>query len=518
MYRSNSNPALRAAKPSSIGALVLAALATVAVPAVIHGDQAPSFAVADKVGADDGGSGDSFGYSVSIDSARMVVGAIGESPSGTSSGAAYVFECCFFGSWFQVAKIVADDGAAFDQFGRAVGLSGDRIVVGAPENDEAAANAGAAYVFGRDIGGAGNWGLITKITVDDAAVGERLGTSVAIDGETAIVGAPDTGTAYVHERDAGGPSNWGLVAEVNSPGADSLGFSVAIEGDWAIVGAPAEQEAHVRNRNEGGADNWGEVAELSGLQGFGYSVGISGETAVVGVYLANDMEGTADVFERDFGGPDNWGRVAELSAADANELDLFGFAVAIDGDTVAVGAYLDDDNGTSSGSVYAFQRDQGGVDNWGKVAKSIAPEGEAFDYFGWSLSLSAGQLAIGAYLDDDNGNGAGGAYVYEEIVVDPALVVTGNCPGEVTFNFTGGTPLGQAALAFSQEAGNAVIPGGLCAGTETGLDVVNPLGILPTDASGEISLDATVPFFVCDLQLQVVDLVSCATSNVTTLP
>ena len=80
------------------------------------------------------------------------------------------------------------------------------------------------------------------------------------------------------------------------------------------------------------------------------------------------------------------------------------------------------------------------------------------------------------------------------------------------------TPLGQAGLIFSRNQGSATIAGGLCAGTETGLDLVYLLGIIPVVANGEITLDTSLPFFVCDLQLQAVDLVSCATSNVTSLP
>ena len=532
MHRSNSHPLITTPGPArTLAVLGLAVLAILFTCSTAAAEQAPSFTEAAKLIAADGDSSDDFGYAVAIDGDTMVVGAIGDDDLGSASGSAYVFERQgFFNTWSQVAKLLADDGDSGDDFGLAVGISGDWIIVGAPENDDIASNAGAAYIFERDTGGFNNWGLVTKVLADDGQVGDRFGSSVDIDGERAIVGAPEdddlglaSGSAYILERDVGGPSNWGVQAKLLAEDGeflDGFGWSVGLEGQWAIVGASPADAAYIRQRDEGGVDNWGEVAKLSqaGAEGSGYAVDIFGDIAVVGAYLDNGESGSVGVFQRDKGGPDNWGIVKGLIALDGADDDRFGISVSISGDTVAVGAYLDDDDGSGSGSAYVFRRNAGGPDNWGKIAKTVANDGASFDYFGWDVAIDADTLAIGAYLDDDNGASSGSAYIFDEITVDPALVVTGNCPGEVTFNYTGATPLGQAALGYSQQQGDAPIPGGLCAGTETGLDVVNLLGIIPIDENGEITLDASLPFFVCNLQLQAVDLVSCATSNVTSLP
>ena len=484
---------------------------------------------------------DEFGHAVDLDGDTMIVGAWFDDPNGSSSGSAAVFQRDGSGEWTEVAELSAPDGQPGDNFGSAVAISGDWAIVGARGGYD---GRGVAYVFARDIGGPDAWGFFTELRPSDSQTGEAFGDAAALSGDTAIIGAPErdgltgdgSGAAYIFQRDAGGPSNWGEVAILTAPdpeSGDHLGSAVGISGSWALAGAPGDADAgqtagagYLFERNAGGADNWGFVTKLlasdgSDGDGLGTAVDVSGETLVVGAEDADsphDQQGAAYVYERDAGGPDNWGEVAKLTAIDGAAFDGFGAAVAIRDETIAVGVKLDDDLGQSSGSAYLFRRDEGGPDNWGKIAKLITSDGEGGDRFGAAVAVDGSTLAASAEADDERGSNSGSVYLFDEILVDPALVVTGNCPGDVTFNFTGATPLGQAALTYSQEIGDSVIPSGICAGTESDLAVINLLGILPTDAAGEISLDVSLPFFVCDLQLQAVDLVSCATSNVTTLP
>lgn len=503
-----------------------------------------SFTEVGKLLASQGNAADSFGYSCAIEGDTLIVGAFGDDDLGwNNSGSVNIFQRDLSGEWTEVAFLLAPDGEPGDHFGEKVALSGDWAMVGAYGEDDLGDQAGAVYVFERNTGRPDNWGFVAKLLANDGEAGDSFGDSIAIDAETLVIGAPrdddlgnNAGAAYVFELDDGGSNTWVEVAKLTAfdgEALDAFGGSVDIDGDYLVVSATGDDDlgtaagaVYLFDRNSGGIDNWGLVTKLLASDGqyqdgFGGGLSIDGETLAIGASGDDDPEdnrGAAYVFERDAGGPDNWGQVAKLTAIDGDRWDHFGISVALDGDSLAVGSYLDDDQGRKSGSAYVYGRDEGGLDAWGKVAKLIPSDGAELDLFGVALTLDGGTLAIGAYWDDDLGEDSGSVYLFSEITVDPALVVTGNCPGDVTFNFTGGTPLGQAALAFSQGIGDALIPGGLCDGTETGLDIVNLLGILPIDADGEVTLDATLSHFVCDLQLQVVDMVSCATSNVTTFP
>ena len=146
----------------------------------------------------------------------------------------------------EVKKLTFSDAEAGDNFGRSVAVSGDTAVVGA----QFAAVGGAVYIVQRDQGGADNWGEVKKLTASDAEEGALFGWSVAVSGDTVVVGAagedsaaPDAGAAYVFERDQGGADNWGETKKLTAfdPQADALfGRSVAVSGDTAVVGAPRE--------------------------------------------------------------------------------------------------------------------------------------------------------------------------------------------------------------------------------------------------------------------------------------
>jgi hypothetical protein len=145
-----------------------------------------------KVASGDLNAGDHFGASVSLDLNLLAVGAYGEKPGGVSKGAAYVFHMNYGNGWFgQVARLLASDGSAGDQFGVAVAISGDRVVVGADLDDnEHGNNAGAAYLFARDHGGYNDWGQVRKFTGESDQ--DHYGRAVAIHGATILLGAPDS--------------------------------------------------------------------------------------------------------------------------------------------------------------------------------------------------------------------------------------------------------------------------------------------------------------------------------------
>jgi hypothetical protein len=143
----------------------------------------------------------------------------------------------------QVAKLIPSPEwtAEYSEFGRCVAVDGDTLIVGSIDDDNGS-NAGAAWVFGRDQGGPGNWGQVAKLTVSDGAPGDEFGSSVAIDGDIAVVGAPaddDVGSASVFYRNQGGADAWGQVAKLvaaDGSASDQFGISVSISGTTAVVG------------------------------------------------------------------------------------------------------------------------------------------------------------------------------------------------------------------------------------------------------------------------------------------
>lgn len=259
-----------------------------------------------KLEASDAAVADEFGWSVAISGDYVVVGARVEDGGGANRGAAYVFDRNWPtpDAWGEVKKLTASDAQDGDQFGCSVAINGDNVVVGARYEDGAGTSRGAAYVFNRNSPTPDNWGQVVKLTATSPENAAYFGQSVAVSGDFALVGArgedgagTNLGAAYIYDRNYGGSDNWGEVANLTASDAqngDEFGSSVAISGDYAIVGAYYEDgtgtsqgAAYVYGRNYGGADAWGEVMKLTALDAqsddwFGYSVAISGDYAVVG--------------------------------------------------------------------------------------------------------------------------------------------------------------------------------------------------------------------------------------------
>ena len=381
-----------------------------------------------KLTASDAQTRDFFGWSVAVSGDTAVVGAFWEDAGGSNAGAAYVFQRDQGGTdnWGEVKKLLASDAQADDEFGVRVAVSGDTAVVGAYYEDAGGDNAGAAYVFRRDQGSQDNWGEVTKLTASDARADDTFGWSAAVSGDTVVVGARwgnNAGAVYVFQLIEGSQDNWGEVTKLTASDAqagDGVGLSVAVSGDSAFVGAPWKDAGgdccdfagavYLFERDQGSSDNWGEVTKLlasdaQASDGFGVSVAVSGDTAVVGA------NGAAYVFQRSEGSQGNWGEVKKLTAADPEAGDIFGISVAISGDTAVVGAV--GAGGGIAGAAYVFQRDQGGADDWGEVAKLTASDAEAGDGFGISVAVSGGTALVGAFLESAGGSNAGAAYVFQ---------------------------------------------------------------------------------------------------------
>ena len=447
------------------GGAALAALALIIAAGLLSGPagfgpgeqsaQASLLSEVKKLLASDAEAADVFGRgAAAISGDTIVVGADGEDAEGTGAGAAYIFQRDQGGAdnWGQVKKLTASDAGAEDGFGHSVAVSGDTALVGAQFESTEASNAGAVYIFQRNEGGADNWGEVKKLTAPDAEAGDEFGGSVALSGDTAVVGAHrdddaanNAGAAYVFGRDEGGADNWGQVKKLTASDADIgdgfgtafHGGGVAVSGDTAVVGAQNEDAggsqagaAYVFGRDEGGADNWGEFAKLTASDAeasdnFGRAVAVGGDTALVGAPRESTgatEAGAAYVFERDQGGAGNWGEVKKLAAPVPSFCAFFGIGVAVSGSTAIVGAFIPC-GGT--GNAYVFERDQGGAGNWGQVNELIPSDGQFGDSYGDGVALSGDTVVVSAPREDEGDTNAGAAYVFDLLQPKPGITPTG---------------------------------------------------------------------------------------------
>jgi len=262
----------------------------------------------------------------------------------------------------------------------------------------------------------------SKLTASDAAAGDWFGRSVSISGDTAVIGAyldddggNASGSAYVFTRSGGVWTEQGKLTAFDAAANDFFGFSVSISGDTAVIGAYRDGSytgsAYVFTRSSGVWTQQGKLtaSDAAVSDHFGYSVSVSGDTAVIGAYLDDDggsSSGSAYVFTRSAG---VWTQQGKLTAFDAAYSDYFGLSVSISGDTAVIGARYDDDAGGESGSAYVFTRSAG---VWTEQGKLTASDAGAEDVFGGSVSISGDTVVIGASGDDDGGSASGSAYVF----------------------------------------------------------------------------------------------------------
>jgi parallel beta-helix repeat protein/predicted outer membrane repeat protein len=332
-----------------------------------------------KLLAPDGVANDHFGRAVAISGDYIVVGAYWDDDNGSNSGSGYVYYRNQDGTdaWGYVKKITASDGSDDDGFGRKMAMSGDYLVMSATGEDEKASNAGAVYIFNRNEGGADAWGQVSKLTASDGAADDNFGGQVSISGDYAVVGASGddniTGSAYLYSRNQGGSDVWGEVTKLvadDRVDVDGFGNAVSISGDNIIIGSPYDDDrgfnsgsVYFYSRNQGGVDAWGQVTKINPVDGavsdrFGSSVGLSGDYAFVGAHYDDEngeFSGLSYVLYRHEGGADAWGIVSKAKGNDTAQEDYLGIAVALSGDYAIAGAHGDDVNADRSGSAYIFE-------------------------------------------------------------------------------------------------------------------------------------------------------------------
>ena len=391
-----------------------------------------------------------FGNSVSIDGDWAVVGAQQDDYGASPSGAAYIFHRTASG-WEQTAKLTS--GHPDDAFGLSVAISGRVVVVGAWFADGATGGDGAAYVFERDRH-SGAWMLAAKLTQGDQGGGgflfnDQFGFAVAIERNTIVVGAPigdstaddNTGAAYVFQR--GDDGAWRQTAKLSATDAvrgARFGESVAISSCTALIGSPwasgPDFQSGAAYVFDGCATGeWQQVARFSSgdpaSRFFGTSVDIDRNSAVVGANANNDVgtfTGAAYVFARPEDAPAAWTRIAKLSAIDAERDKNFGYSVAIDRSTIVVGAPGDDHAGFQSGAAYVFRRSD---EHIALVAKLTATDTRSFDTFAWSVAVSEGAILVGSPDAEVVPFNSGAAYVFALPTADPVCRIDAEAIGDV---------------------------------------------------------------------------------------
>ena len=377
--------------------------------------------------ADTQHGGDSFGLAVAIDGDTAVVGASSDGGERPVAGAAYVYTRTA-GTWTLQQKLTASDAQAFDYFGYAVAISGETILVGATMHDShGLADSGAAYVFTRS---GTVWSEQQKLAAGDAAAGAWFGGSLALDGDTAAVGASgdDTaagagaGSAYVFVRSSGVWAQQQKLAAPDAAGGDAFGLGLALDGTTVVVGA--YQKDVGASADAGAAYVFTQSGSTWSLQqtltsptagagdGFGGALAIRGDVAVIGApgddTAAGADAGSAEIWTRS---GTVWTQQQQLLAADGAAGDAFGISVDIEAGTVVVGAYQDDTaGGADSGSAYVFV-ESGGV--WSQQQQLTAADAAVSDALGISVAISGESVLAGAFRDDTvAGTSAGSAYFF----------------------------------------------------------------------------------------------------------
>ncbi len=322
--------------------------------------------------ASDAQADDLFGFSVGISGDRAIVGAHDEDAGGSAAGAAYVYSLQS-GTWQQDAKLVADNAGSTDNFGYSVAISGDTAVIGAFQEDTKASNAGAAYVFTYSDG---SWSQTTMLTASDGGFGDGFGRAVDISSNTIVVGSysdddsvSNSGAAYVYTL-SGGTWSQTQKLKASDPGSvDNYGLAVAIDANVIVVGAKDEHPDNIADA------------------------------------------GSAYVYELSSG---TWSQTAKLNAADAAADDEFALSVDVSGNNIIVGAPYDDDGASSAGSAYVFRKISG---TWKQVRKITASDPSADDKYGYSVAISGKNVIVGAPEFDpaDGVVNEGAAYLYQRI-------------------------------------------------------------------------------------------------------
>ena len=378
-------------------------------------------------------AGAQFGYSVAVHGNTAVVGAREE---GSGQGCAYVFE--FDGvAMQQVARLTASDGAMGDKLGTSVGVYEGTVVIGAPQPFPVE-QPGRVYVFEKPTGGWADMTETAVLTAGDGAPNDNFGAALDLDRESVVIGAyladgasDNSGAAYVFDQPSGGWASVTETAKLTAGDAalnDQFGISVAVAGDIIAVGADRDSDnayqagaAYVFEKPSGGWADALETAKLTAndpvdLDRFGLSVGVGEGFVVAGAWGDDrfaEKAGVVHVFERPTGGWADMAATAELSTGDAAAGDHLGWTVDADGDVILAGAPANLFDGSGFGAAYLYLKPAGGWTDAVENAQLASYGMVADDEFGTAVALGGPVAMVGArYVASDGYSNAGASYIF----------------------------------------------------------------------------------------------------------
>jgi hypothetical protein len=425
--------AWRSLRSHSVGSCVsLACALALGMPhPPVLAPQASNLAQQGELSDKPGASGEEFGETIAVSGRTLVVGTIHHMAASTDveQGAAYVFiePASGWAHAIQVAILKAPRGQSEEAFGRSVAVSGNTIVVGAPFREvDGHTDQGTAYVFVRPASGWRSAKPTAELTAAGGAANEFFGESLAISGNAVLVGAPDRKVgkhaaqgavdvfALPRSARADAPRQLAELTASDGQANDALGISVAISGRTAVAGADLRRSGE--NAEQGAAyvfvkppTGWGnarDAAQLTDESGeahelFGRTVAISKNTVVVGAPDRGGRSaerGAAYVFVKPasgWEGPPT--EAAELSASDVGNGDQFGGALAISGGLIVAGApgHASGKN-TEQGAAYAYVQPPTGWRTATETGELLATGGAAGDKLGLSVALSGHTILVGA--------------------------------------------------------------------------------------------------------------------------
>lgn len=439
--------------------------------------------------ADDAGANDRFGLSLSTSGDLLIVGAPGDTIGfNASQGSAYVF-VRNGDVWGTPQKLLAPDGARNDDFAHSVAISGDWAIAGAPKRDlNEKVDQGVVYVFKHTQA---IWEYKLTLSVTDGLAGDLFGDSVAISGDTIIVGAPSVrggtrpGSAYVFRRNV---DNWEFQQKLSSASgtaADEFGGSVTIKDNTVLIGALGASSggaAYFFERNS--AEQWVPYAvtpKLTASDGqvagsFGCSVALSSDTALIGAVNDGAGIGAVSVFVRSGAG---WAFQQKLLGNDSAGGDNFGSAVALNGNTALMGAYKANVGANvHQGAAYIFTRNGTA---WTQQNKLTAPDGVANSNLGWAVALSGNTALAGVPMATVTNISQGAVCIFSLAANQTAPTFTPAAVLNLQQGSSAMAPVTVGMVSDGQTAPGSLTVTQIAGGTSTGItvhDITNTNGVI----------------------------------------
>ncbi len=387
-------------------------------------------------------AGDRFGSALALGAQRAAVAAVG---ANGAEGLAVVYARS--GAQFvEIDRIQMLDGGNADRLGASLALADDGLLVGA-DLDQVGPNRGQGAVHWMQPQG-GDYVAVGRLDNGDGAMFDRFATAVSVDGDTAVVGAyvedtlvgADAGAAHWFRRVGGAWVHGGQLVAPDAEIEDRFGIAVDVSGDWIAVGAywdvvdgNVDQGSVYLFRREG--EDWVFDTKLSDGSGdpgdyFGFALSLDGDTLAVGARGDSDItleQGAVHVYQREGGA---WIAQARIDPPQVNSQGYFGASVSVAGDRLLVGApgMTLEPGPFAAGAAYVYARSGS---NWQPAGVLQAPRPASNAGYGFSVASDRERLLVGAFQDGDQARGAGFVYRADTLVLDGELRASLAQPGEV---------------------------------------------------------------------------------------